>query len=75
MNFQVHFCIHENIDNLYDALLPEFKDNKYNRSKVSFKKKKDKLDILIEAKDITALKANLNSVINLIEVFNKIGDE
>jgi tRNA threonylcarbamoyladenosine modification (KEOPS) complex Pcc1 subunit len=75
MNFKVHFSIHENIDHLYDALLPEFKDNKYNRSKASFKKHKDKLEILIEAEDITALKANLNSVINLIEVFNKVGDE
>ena len=74
MSFEVHFFVDKNIDQLYDALLPEFKDNKYNRSRVSLKKNKDKLEILIEANDITALKANLNSVVNLIEVFNKIGD-
>lgn len=72
MNFCVRFFIDEHIDTLYKALLPEFTDNKFNRSKVSLKKHKGQLEIVIDAKDITALKANLNSVINLVEVFEKL---
>lgn len=71
MKFKVQLFVHEDIDHLYNALLPEFKDNKYNRSTVALKKQKDRLAITVEAKDITALKANINSVLNLIDVFTK----
>ena len=61
--------IDENIDEIYNALLPEI--GKQNRSQIKVKKDKD-LTFEITSKDFTAFRASMNSVMQMLTVFFKM---
>ena len=61
--------IDENIDEIYNALLPEI--GKQNRSQIKVKKDKA-LTFEITSKDFTAFRASMNSVMQMLTVFFKM---
>ncbi len=62
----------KDIVNLQQALLPEIKNNKWQRSSFTIKKEKKELIIEIHAQDAGALRATFNSITKLIAVYDKI---
>ncbi len=57
---------------LYKSLVPELKDSKNKRSTIDIKKTSEGVNIIVKAKDIIALKARVNSIIKLVEVYEKV---
>ena len=57
---------------LYDALKPD--KSKSKRAQWDISKKKDYVEIKIEAMDVVALKAFMHSITKLIEVYEKISE-
>ena len=57
---------------LYKSLVPELIDSKNERSKVDIKKTSEGVNIRVKAMDIIALKARVNSIIKLVEVYEKV---
>ena len=56
---------------LYKCLVPELQNSKNKRSEVDIKKTTKGINVKIKAMDIVALKARTNSIIKLIEVYEK----
>ncbi len=60
---------------LYACLLPELRDfNAKRRSKVELKKERQMLLIKISADDPVAMKATINSLLQLLIVYEKTGE-
>tara|TARA_Y100000310_G_C20273399_1_gene619117 strand:+ start:342 stop:566 length:225 start_codon:yes stop_codon:yes gene_type:complete len=57
---------------LYKCLVPELQDAENKRSKVDIKKTSEGVDVRVKAMDVVALKARVNSVIKLVEVYEKV---
>ena len=74
MKFKSKIEIYED-GSLYNCLLPELKESKNQRSTIDIKKTKEGVEIIIKAMDIIALKARSNSIIKLIEVYEKAKNE
>ncbi|RMF55644.1 hypothetical protein D6745_01460 [Candidatus Woesearchaeota archaeon] len=55
----------------YDCFYPEFQEKNNARATVALSKEKNKVVFMINSKDFTAFKARINSVIKLIEVYEK----
>ena len=70
MNYKAVISIHENIEDIYKVILPEVK--KWERSNFEMKKDKKELRFIIEAKDSVALRATLNSITQLLTVYEKV---
>ncbi|MFX1450173.1 MAG: KEOPS complex subunit Pcc1 [Promethearchaeota archaeon] len=63
----------EKIAEVYlNSLNPESEESFSHRSNIKLFLKKNKLKILIDAKDITAFRATLNSYLNWIKIINDI---
>lgn len=58
---------------LYDSLLPEVKEAKRDRSEFNIHKIKEGVKIKVSAADSVALRATLNNITKLLEVYEKIG--
>lgn len=63
--------ISKNIDQIKKLFEPEIKKVNNNRTSVKIKKSDNRLMFEINAKDIVALKAILNSITKLLEVYEK----
>lgn len=70
MNYHAEIIITENVDNLYKCFLPEIIST--SRAKINLKKEDNKLKFIIETKDSVALRAMLNSVTKLLNVYEKV---
>jgi len=59
---------------LYDSILPEFKDNKFQRSSIRLvlNEKSNKLSFRIKADDASALLATTNAVLKLLKVYENM---
>ena len=67
MDFSADIFVMGDADNLIKALAPEEKS--FERSSYSFAKKGDGVEFKIKAKDAVALRATLNSIAQLLIVF------
>ena len=72
MNYHAEITVTEDIDNIYKCFLPEIASTK--RASINLKKTKDKVVFEIEAKDSVALRAMLNGVTKLLDVYEKIAN-
>lgn len=70
MNYHAEITLTEDIDNAYKCFLPEIAST--NRAKINLKKTKDKLVFEIDANDSVALRAMLNGITKLLDVYEKI---
>ena len=66
--------IDKDINQLYNLFLPENNQAETPRAKYDIKIKKNNLKITLKAKDITSLKAFMNTIIKFIETYYKIKD-
>ena len=55
----------------YDCFSPDFQEKEGGRAKVTLTKEKDKIIFKIQSKDFTAFKSRINSIVKLIEVYEK----
>ncbi len=74
MDYKNRLTIKKDTDRLYRYIMPEIKDMSRKRCTVELKKTNDRLDFEIIARDITSLKASLNSIVNSIDLFEKTKD-
>jgi tRNA threonylcarbamoyladenosine modification (KEOPS) complex Pcc1 subunit len=65
-------CGKDESDQLIKSLSTEIKSHKSDRAKISMKKGKSGIIILIQSEDIAALRAGFNSVTKLVSVFGDI---
>ncbi len=70
MNYHAEISVTENIDDVYRCFSPEIEST--SRAKVSLKKADGKFTIAVEAKDSVALKAMLNGITRLFELYEKV---
>lgn len=70
MKYKASLEVYENPEAAYKCLLPE----KSKRSSFTLKREKDHLRINISAEDITALRAALNSITQLLAVHKQMGE-
>ncbi len=70
MNYHAEITVTEDINSLYKCFLPEIASTA--RAKIDLKKTKEKLTFVIDAKDSTALRAMLNGVTKLLNVYEKV---
>ena len=68
MKYQTEITINDPL--LYEAIKQE--QTEQERAKTKFSKDKNNTKIIIQAKDLTALKAHVNSVIKMIETWEKM---
>ena len=68
---QAHDEIEDNIEKLYRCLLPEI--HKRGRGSVTIEKKDKRLDIKIQAEDSVALRAIMNSMTQMLTIFENTG--
>lgn len=61
----------QDVKEIYDCITPDL-TLEFKRSKVDVKLSDDELRFDIEANDIVALKATLNSITQMVDVFYKI---
>jgi tRNA threonylcarbamoyladenosine modification (KEOPS) complex Pcc1 subunit len=62
----------KNLDEIYKLFLPEIKQAKTKRAEYTLEKTNKSLRFVIEAKDIKSFKAFVNSIIKIIETYNKV---
>jgi len=62
--------IDEFINEIYDCIIPDLNNN-FKRSKLNVKKNENELTFEIEADDIVAFRATINSITQLLNVFYK----
>lgn len=70
MKYDVEIIIKDNPDLIYKCFLTEI--SKRKRSSFNIAREKNKLRFSIKAEDVTALKATLNSITQLLTVYEKI---
>ncbi len=58
----------DNSDIIVESLLPEVSSSPSNRSKVDINKKNGNLEVFVEAKDISSLRAAMNSWLRWIMI-------
>ena len=68
---QVHDDIEDNLEKLYNCLLPEIHER--GRGSVTIEKKEKRLDINIHAEDSVALRAIMNSMTQMLTIFENTG--
>lgn len=56
---------------VHDSLIPEIMDHDFDRSKVSIELKELLLMVNIESQDISAAKANINSILRWISLISE----
>ena len=61
----------KNAEIILESIRPELKKNISERSKIQLKNEKHKLIINVLSKDINALKASINSMLQLIRAIQK----
>ena len=71
MNYTAEIKIKEDPDKIYDHLLPETK-GKRERSHFTLRKTGKEVVIEVEAKDAVAFRATMNSITQLLSVFQKV---
>ena len=70
MKLSATIILIEDIDKIYESLLPE--EKKIKRSEIKLTKDTDKLTITINADDAVALRASVNSVLKLLTIYEKM---
>lgn len=70
MNYHAEISVTEDIDNVYRCFSPEMESTP--RAKVSLRKTEGKLTVGVNAKDSVALKAMLNGITRLFELYEKV---
>ncbi|MFC1768858.1 KEOPS complex subunit Pcc1 [Nanoarchaeota archaeon] len=70
MKYRLTLVVDEDIDMLYDCLVPEI--SKRERSELKIEKGKDSLKLIMNAQDSVALRATANSLIKLLLMHEKI---
>ncbi|MBS3112575.1 hypothetical protein J4418_00625 [Candidatus Woesearchaeota archaeon] len=70
MNYHAEITIKKDIENLYKSFLPEIASTP--RAIINLKKTDNKLKFIIEAQDSVALRAILNSITKLLDVYEKV---
>ena len=68
---QVHDNLENNLEILYKCLMPEI--HKRGRGSVAIEKKHKRLDINIHAEDSVALRAVMNSITQMLTIFENTG--
>ncbi len=72
----VHFSIHFDSENesqiIFTSLLPEIQKHDFERSQVSIFLKKSKISVKIQAQDLNAAKATINSVLRWISTTSSV---
>jgi tRNA threonylcarbamoyladenosine modification (KEOPS) complex Pcc1 subunit len=63
------------IDNLsaYELLKPDLQKARKDRSRIELSKKEGKTLVEIEAEDAVALRASVDSIVQLLKVYEKMG--
>lgn len=69
--FSIHYDSEDQARTIFTALLPEIQKQHFDRSKVNFKLKAQKIVINVTAKDINAAKATINSIFRWISTTTK----
>lgn len=72
MKYTAEIIIKEDIENVHKTLLPELNEGKRDRSDFNVHKTKEILKIEVNAADAVALRATLNNITKLLEVYEKI---
>jgi len=73
MNYKAEIKAYGDADRLYKCFQPEI--HKGERSNFKLKKEKDCLVFEIGAKDAVALRATMNSIAKLLNVYEKLGEK
>ena len=68
---QVHDTLENSIERLYKCLMPEI--HKRGRGSVAIEKNDKRLDINIHAEDSVALRAVMNSITQMLTIFENTG--
>ncbi|MFW6013645.1 MAG: KEOPS complex subunit Pcc1 [Candidatus Nanoarchaeia archaeon] len=71
MNYKLEFEIRNDTDNIMKLLLVDLENIKGDRSKITTKKEDNKLKVLIESMDATALRAAINNVLKILQIYEK----
>lgn len=71
MNYSAEIRIREEPDKIYDYLLPET-ESKRDRSNFTLKKGDKEVIIDVKAKDAVAFRATINTITQLLSVFQKV---
>ncbi len=70
MKYKATIIINEDIDNIYNVVLPEVKS--WERSRFTLSKTDKQLKFIIDAKDSVALRATLTGITQLLTVYEKV---
>ena len=70
MNYHAEIVITEDIEKLYKCFLPEIASTA--RASINLEKNDNKLIFKINAKDCTALRAMINGVTKLLQIYEKV---
>jgi len=65
--------VNENAEDLYELFKLEDKKFQNERANYTLKKKDDKLELIVSAKDSVALRSALNTITKIITVHEKVG--
>ena len=69
--FTVHYSLESQAHIVYHSLVPEIKENRFERSTVTIELKQNKLIVSIKARDPIAAKASVNSLFRWITTSNR----
>lgn len=69
--FTVQYSLESQAYIVYQSLVPEIKENRFERSAVTIELKQNKLIVSIKARDPIAAKASMNSLFRWITVSNR----
>ncbi len=73
MNYHADIQVKVTKPALMKSLTPEFKEGRHDRSSVRIAKTKGGIKLSVSAKDSTALRASLNTITQLLSVYEKAG--
>ncbi len=71
MIYKLELEVKNDINNIRELILVDIKNLKSDRSKITVKKEENKLNILIESQDATAMRAAINNVLKIVQIYEK----
>ncbi len=69
--FSLNFDSEEIANLIYQSIFPEIQSQRYDRSRVSLLKKKQKIVVIIRAQDISAANASISSILRWISTITE----
>ncbi|MFX0088208.1 MAG: KEOPS complex subunit Pcc1 [Candidatus Hodarchaeota archaeon] len=72
VHFSIHFDSEYESQIIFTSLLPEIQEHDFERSQVSIFLKKSKINVKIQAQDLNAAKATINSLLRWISTTSSV---